>query len=161
MACPMSMDDSFSRDLKIMNGCLCLLTYDYYCQNGIDLWVMEDYAVEKSWTKLTSLKLGGNFWTLWSLTPLVYSKNKRQILLQIEREKLILYDLETKSMTTSSAINCHTSWRNTLDFLMKLLKTHQGSILLCFPFLHSLVCCMHSMQHPIFHIPGLCFLVNM
>ncbi|XP_027098805.1 F-box protein CPR1-like [Coffea arabica] len=64
---------------------------------GADIWVMEDYEVDKSWTKLTSVTMPG--WTFWSLTPLALSKNNRQLLLQIDGVKLVLHDLETKRIS--------------------------------------------------------------
>ncbi|XP_027098801.1 F-box protein CPR1-like [Coffea arabica] len=88
----------FQHNLKVLNGSLCLiLYYDVGGGFGADIWVMEDYGVEKSWTKLTSVTMPG--WTFWSLTPLALSKNKRQLLLQIDGVKLVLHDLEAKRIS--------------------------------------------------------------
>ena len=88
----------FRHKLKVLNGSLCLvLYYDVGGGFGADIWVMEDYEVDKSWTKLTSVTMPG--WTFWSLTPLALSKNNRQLLLQIDGVKLVLHDLETKRIS--------------------------------------------------------------
>lgn len=96
MPCPTYPENFIHQNLRVLNGCLCLIPY--YKRGGryaADLWVMEEYGVDKSWAKLTSvtMPLGSKF---WSLTPLALSKNKKQLLLQIDREKLALHDLETK-----------------------------------------------------------------
>ncbi|KAL7205269.1 hypothetical protein ACSBR2_018245 [Camellia fascicularis] len=35
---------------EVLNGCLCVL--HYYLKKGVDLWVMKEYGVKESWTKL-------------------------------------------------------------------------------------------------------------
>lgn len=101
MACPSFPEEYFySHNLKIINGSLCLIITNNYPWNGIsvvDLWVMEDYGVDESWTKLTSVKMPSDFWNLGHFTPLAYSKKSKQVLLQINWEKLVIYDLETKT----------------------------------------------------------------
>ncbi|XP_027151024.1 F-box protein CPR1-like [Coffea eugenioides] len=99
MSCPRYPENYVHQNLRVLNGCLCLVPY--YKVDGryaADLWVMEEYGVDKSWAKLTSvtMPLGSKF---RSLTPLALSKNKRRLLLQIDGEKLVLHDLETKCTT--------------------------------------------------------------
>ncbi|XP_027095929.1 F-box/kelch-repeat protein At3g06240-like [Coffea arabica] len=103
MPCPRYPENYVHQNLRVLNGCLCLVPY--YKVDGryaADLWVMEEYGVDKSRAKLTSvtMPLGSKF---RSLTPLALSKNKRQLLLQIDGEKLALHDLET-NCTTDLAI---------------------------------------------------------
>ncbi|XP_071929038.1 F-box protein CPR1-like [Coffea arabica] len=94
MLCPF-WEDRFLPQLCILNGVLCLLSdYDFGNQRFADIFLMEDYGVHEScWSKLGSIRIPFGKWT----TPIALSKNKKQVVLQISKATLVLYDLETNS----------------------------------------------------------------
>ncbi|PIM98049.1 hypothetical protein CDL12_29472 [Handroanthus impetiginosus] len=67
-------------DLVAMGGCLFLIC-DYII-GRLDGWMMKDYGVENSWTKLFSISKPDGINSLGCLKPIAYLKNKGQVLLQ-------------------------------------------------------------------------------
>ncbi|XP_027151240.1 F-box protein CPR1-like [Coffea eugenioides] len=104
LPCPMYLPDSIYQNLRILNGRLCLVTYHKVASGRYvaDLWAMEEYGVEKSWTKLTSVTIPSGL-SFRILTPLALSKNKSKLVLQIHGEKLVIHDLETKCTSDSKS----------------------------------------------------------
>lgn len=84
--------ENISMNLNVLGGCLSLATASEF---HVGIWVMKKYGVEKSWTQLLSvgqitINSNGN---LSSLRPLTYSKNGEKVLLYVNEEKLVWYDL--------------------------------------------------------------------
>ncbi|XP_074263039.1 F-box protein CPR1-like [Silene latifolia] len=77
----------------MLDGCLCLSANRYpHC----DLWVMKEYGVAGSWTKMFT------FGTLASVNltrPLCYSVDKKRLLLKTSLFRLHCFDLETMKHT--------------------------------------------------------------
>ncbi|XP_076948186.1 F-box/kelch-repeat protein At3g23880-like [Bidens hawaiensis] len=61
-----------------------------------DLWVMKVYGVKDSWTKLVSIPYLNVSWSDHFLMPLCIS-NDGKLLLQIRRNRLIVYDFKNNS----------------------------------------------------------------
>ncbi|KAL2473440.1 F-box protein CPR30 [Forsythia ovata] len=90
--------------LVVLGGCLCLVCAR---KSRANIWVMKEYGVEESWTKLISI---GSPMTepddilkpLTYLKPLVYSKNGENVLLNCNEKRLVWYDLRRKTITNVS-----------------------------------------------------------
>ncbi|TYJ17648.1 hypothetical protein E1A91_A09G066900v1 [Gossypium mustelinum] len=87
MPAPDIVDTSFEFVVGVLNGCLCVLHSRNQMHN--DFWVMTEYGVGESWTKLT-LSL-----SYICMKPLCLAQN-REALLDVDG-KLLLYNLEDDS----------------------------------------------------------------
>ncbi|CAI9104311.1 OLC1v1002954C1 [Oldenlandia corymbosa var. corymbosa] len=79
-----------------------------------EVWIMEDYGgeCESSWTQLASIDFPDYNQGYWGLKPVTFSKKKKKMLLQSGWEKLVLYDLDKKSVrdvTISGEASCSAS----------------------------------------------------
>nr|XP_018472555.1 PREDICTED: F-box protein At4g22390-like isoform X1 [Raphanus sativus] len=81
-------------DLGVLDGCLCLMCYSESIH--VDVWILREYGGE--WSKFISVTapetVGGSF---EFVRPLIYSKDKSKILLEINNGKLFWFDLASKS----------------------------------------------------------------
>lgn len=71
----------------VLEGCLCLLVM--YDEVGVETWVMQDYGVRESWTKLYVIT--NEIVTKRCFLKIMWSFKNGRILLMDSR-KLILYD---------------------------------------------------------------------
>ncbi|XP_050229026.1 F-box protein CPR1-like [Mercurialis annua] len=79
-----------------LGGCLSI---SYRYQGRVDIWIMKEYGIEDSWTKLVSLHSRENFSLFYRLKPLCYSKEGDKVLLDYNKGTvLILYDLKDQSV---------------------------------------------------------------
>ncbi|KAM7528793.1 hypothetical protein LguiB_032203 [Lonicera macranthoides] len=85
---------NFDMKVDVLEGCLCVLCKDYLLQ--FEMWVMEDYGVEKSWTKLISCVDPNVYWFHDIVLPVAYSKSRKQMLLLQDYRKFIWYDITTE-----------------------------------------------------------------
>ncbi|KAM7528817.1 hypothetical protein LguiB_032227 [Lonicera macranthoides] len=89
---PKYLINDFDMNVDVFEGCLCMLCkYSF----EFEMWVMEDYGVEKSWTKLISIGRPNVHRFSNIVLPVVYSKSREEVLLQNHRE-FIWYNLTTK-----------------------------------------------------------------
>ncbi|KAJ4704042.1 F-box family protein [Melia azedarach] len=82
-------------DLANLEGCLCV-----FCDYGFpyaDVWMMKEYGVKESWTKLFSVQQSRKVSGLSFSRPLVYSKNGDKFLLELNGEKLGWFNLAKKT----------------------------------------------------------------
>ncbi|KAG5548152.1 hypothetical protein RHGRI_013749 [Rhododendron griersonianum] len=84
-------DKTFHVNLGVLDGCLCLTATSYGARS--DVWVMKDYGVEESWSKLLSVGQEVNR-SFGFVIPIAYSKNGCEILMAQDNKKFIWYDLE-------------------------------------------------------------------
>ncbi|KAH7569476.1 hypothetical protein JRO89_XS06G0168100 [Xanthoceras sorbifolium] len=76
---------SHSYSFGILGGCLCLFTEEKY--QTLQLWIMKEYAVKESWTKILTAE-GHSY-----LHPLCYlNNNSKTILVKIDFEQLMFWD---------------------------------------------------------------------
>ncbi|KAM7522691.1 hypothetical protein LguiA_012593 [Lonicera macranthoides] len=91
---PQYLDKKFHMNVDVLGGCLCVL-----CHVDLlyaEMWVMENYGVEKSWTKLISVAQAEVINSFDVLLPVAYSKSREQVLLLQDFRRFIWYDLTTK-----------------------------------------------------------------
>ncbi|KAK6135608.1 hypothetical protein DH2020_030656 [Rehmannia glutinosa] len=100
----------FETYLDALGGCL--VVSFYYIIERLDGWVMKDYGVEKSWTKLFSFgKLDVIGAMQGNLRPVAYFKSKGQVVLQYY-DKFFWLDIEkniSKKVTILGIPSCFSS----------------------------------------------------
>ncbi|KAF2306034.1 hypothetical protein GH714_009863 [Hevea brasiliensis] len=93
---PEFRDRNFNRDIGVLGGCLCLLAN--FQGQRVDLWVMKEYGMKESWTKLFSVAQQEGIGILRSLKPLAYSKSGSEVLMEHDNLNLLGYDLRRKEV---------------------------------------------------------------
>ncbi|CAI9759348.1 unnamed protein product [Fraxinus pennsylvanica] len=84
--------DNVSMNLNVLGGCLSLATTSKF---HVVIWVMKKYGVEKSWSQFVSvgqIMINSND-NLSASRPMSYSKSGEKVLLYVNEERLICYDL--------------------------------------------------------------------
>ncbi|XP_010529479.1 PREDICTED: F-box protein CPR30-like [Tarenaya hassleriana] len=101
-------DSDIQMDIGVLDGCLCLIC----CrdQTYADVWVMKEYGVRVSWTKLFTVQKPKSVKSLAYMRPLVYSEDRNKVLLEINNTKLMWFDLITKKLTTLRIKDCPSSY---------------------------------------------------
>ncbi|KAJ0016551.1 hypothetical protein Pint_09539 [Pistacia integerrima] len=91
-----NINKNFQLDVGVLEGSLCVVCYRD--QVYADVWMMKEYGVKESWTKLFAVKRPGTMNCLAFLRPLAYSKEGDKVLVEVNGEKLLWYDLEKKRL---------------------------------------------------------------
>ncbi|GLU15702.1 hypothetical protein SLE2022_321720 [Rubroshorea leprosula] len=91
-------DENFLLDVGVLDGCLCMICN--YNQFSVDILVMKEYGLKESWTWLLSIQKTTPADAVKFLRPLAYSKNLTKVLLEMDSQKLVWYNLEKKRMRT-------------------------------------------------------------
>ncbi|CAL5344395.1 unnamed protein product [Camellia sinensis] len=99
---PEFSDEDFYICVGELDGCLCI--FCNYDQVRFDVWVMKDYGVKESWSKLFSIAKPQGIRLFDSVTPVAYSKSGGEVLLVQDNDNLIWFDLEHKTVKN---INIH------------------------------------------------------
>lgn len=90
----------FVLDVGVLEGHLCAVcNYDLV---KLDVWMMKEYGVKESWTKLFSIERSRTMSSLRFLRPLIYSyrEDGDKILLELNGEKLVWYDFKRRKLKT-------------------------------------------------------------
>ncbi|XP_052209385.1 F-box protein CPR1-like [Diospyros lotus] len=87
-------DMNFFMLVHSLGGCLSIFC-NYYLSR-VDIWVMKEYDVKASWTRLISVAQPGVIGPFQYLRPVTYSKDGREVLLEQDSSRLIWYDLKLK-----------------------------------------------------------------
>ncbi|CAI0440182.1 unnamed protein product [Linum tenue] len=86
-------DLSYQVDVGVLEGNLCVMcNYEHVC---VDLWVMKEYGVKESWSRMFSVQKIRNTTTFGFLRPLIIAKDGNELLLEVNDEKLVWYDWKT------------------------------------------------------------------
>ncbi|KAJ0591888.1 putative F-box domain-containing protein [Helianthus annuus] len=81
-------------DIGVFEGCLCVVGSGGYC---VDVWVMGEYEVKESWSKLLALTSRVRITCgSPSIRPILYLKNRKEVLLEVYERWFEIYDLEEK-----------------------------------------------------------------
>ncbi|KAL8096473.1 hypothetical protein AgCh_037438 [Apium graveolens] len=91
---------------------LCIITFEkslcileYLLGVRMNVWVMKDYGVGNSWSKLFSVEQPKVIGSFVSITPLAYSKSRKDILCEVDNKKVIWYNPKTKKARTAKIAN--------------------------------------------------------
>ncbi|CAA7054415.1 unnamed protein product [Microthlaspi erraticum] len=95
-------------DIGVLDGCLCLMCN--YDQKHVDVWVMREYNVRDSWSKAFTVMKPKSVKSFAYMRPLVYSKSRDKVLLEINNTKLVWFDLESKKLSTLRIKDCPSSY---------------------------------------------------
>ncbi|CAI0374808.1 unnamed protein product [Linum tenue] len=74
-----------------LRNCLCI--FANYLGESVHAWMMKEYGVESSWTKLFSVPNSGLSYH-FSLVPLGLSMNGDEVLLHLDGERLVWLEME-------------------------------------------------------------------
>ncbi|XP_050229497.1 F-box protein CPR1-like [Mercurialis annua] len=91
------VEDKVLNMVSELGGCLSL---SYRFQGYVEIWIMKEYGIEDSWTKLLSLHRRQNFnFNFYArLKPLCYSSEGDKVLMDYnEGKEIILYDLKNQT----------------------------------------------------------------
>lgn len=91
---PEYQDRNFLLDVGVLEGNLCAVCN--YNQDCVDVWIMREYGVKESWTKLLSIQTTKSISSIQVLRPLAYSKEHDKILLEVNSGRLVWYDIGAK-----------------------------------------------------------------
>ncbi|XP_074307572.1 F-box protein CPR1-like [Silene latifolia] len=86
----------FHMNVDVLKGCLCVLCN--YVDVKTDVWVMEEYGVQNSWTKLFSIAQGDIIGIYEYVRPLACSKEGSRVLVEQDGKSLFWFDLETQTI---------------------------------------------------------------
>ncbi|XVE78907.1 hypothetical protein DITRI_Ditri14bG0015600 [Diplodiscus trichospermus] len=92
---PDCLDKEFHMNVKALGGCLCMVA-NYWEFHVVDIWIMKEYGVKESWTKLLTVKQPEVISDFEFVFPLAYSKNGDKVLLNQDDIKFVWYDLKSK-----------------------------------------------------------------
>ncbi|XP_059632197.1 F-box protein CPR1-like [Cornus florida] len=92
---PEFSDKNFYMTLIDLGICLCV-----FCEyvSHADVWVMKEYGVEESWTKLLSIAKGGEIMSFHHRMPVAYSNSGKEVILRQDGAELLLYDFEKEKV---------------------------------------------------------------
>ncbi|CAO2841333.1 unnamed protein product [Amaranthus hypochondriacus] len=85
------------KDLGVLGGCLCFVVRPYEF-NTVNVWIMKEYGVKKSWSKLFSLSEMDVIGPLCS-SPIAYSTGGEEVMVRNERDSsgLIWFNFKDKT----------------------------------------------------------------
>ncbi|CAN8252930.1 unnamed protein product [Cochlearia groenlandica] len=90
-------------DLGVLDGCLCLMSIHKF--SHVDVWIMRKYEHDGTWSKLFRVPKPESVESFESMKPLLYSKDRRQVLLEInDARNLVWFDLESNGFTSAVKI---------------------------------------------------------
>ncbi|KAL5836419.1 hypothetical protein ACOSQ4_015916 [Xanthoceras sorbifolium] len=98
------LEQDFVLDVGALEGRLCVICN--YARGIVDFWVMKEYGVKDSWTKLFSIEQSRMTFKISFLKPLAYSKGtdgdggEDKILMELNNRKIVWYDLKRKRFKT-------------------------------------------------------------
>ncbi|XP_059645943.1 F-box protein CPR1-like [Cornus florida] len=91
---PDFLDKNFQFNIDTLGGCLCVNCN--YAGVRVDIWVMKEYGVKESWTKLFSVAQPSMIRSFSYVRPLAYSKSGQEVLLERDSARLFWYDFRRK-----------------------------------------------------------------
>ncbi|WZZ38385.1 hypothetical protein YC2023_034644 [Brassica napus] len=89
-------------DIGVLDGCLCLMCYSESSHVGV--WILREY--EGEWSKFITVPKPETVVSFESVRPMIYSKDRSKILLEINNGKLMWFDLESKGFETLGIKGC-------------------------------------------------------
>ncbi|CAN6987312.1 unnamed protein product [Brassica oleracea var. botrytis] len=95
-------------DIGVLEGCLCLMCNREF--TSVDVWVMKEYKVEGSWSKVFSVPKPKSVESFDFMRPLLYSKDRRKVLIEVNNAKLLWFDLGSKRLRTLRIKDCDSSY---------------------------------------------------
>ena len=88
---PDNVDNGFEMDVGVLDGKLCMICN--YSNAYVDVWVMKEYGVKESWTNLFKVPESCLNRPIGHVVPVAYSKSCDKVLLEVDKEKLVWFDI--------------------------------------------------------------------
>ncbi|CAI9086878.1 OLC1v1020801C1 [Oldenlandia corymbosa var. corymbosa] len=85
--------------VEVLGGCLCLVCPRR--KDRTDVWIMKEYRVKESWTMLLSVA-PPVVEPYYKISPLAFSKDGREVLLNHDDKQLMWYNLKKKTVRSVS-----------------------------------------------------------
>ena len=95
-------DKNSSTDVGVLGGCLTILCN--HNRHRLDVWVMKEYGVQESWTKLYSVQ------PFEYMFPVAYLKCGEEVLLEKNSKRLVWYDLKNNKRVKNVKIRGVPDW---------------------------------------------------
>ncbi|KAL0843138.1 hypothetical protein Bca101_016383 [Brassica carinata] len=89
-------------DIGVLDGCLCLMCYSEF--SHVDVWILREYGGK--WSKFITVPKPETVVSFEYVRPMIYSKDRSKILLEINNGKLFWFDLESKSFEKLGIKGC-------------------------------------------------------
>lgn len=87
---PTFEEDFINLRVGMLDGCLCLMVNDL---DYSDIWILKEYGVAQSWTRLFKVKQTKQH--LFLEWPIAYSLNRQSLFLQLNTWRVVSLDLQT------------------------------------------------------------------
>jgi F-box interacting protein len=88
------LDEDSVVGFVVLRGCICICTNVYVTLK--DVWVIKEYGLDNTWTRLYTIMLDAVSWPLEYCKPLVCSKDGNKVLMEQYDECLFCYDIEER-----------------------------------------------------------------
>ncbi|WZY80577.1 hypothetical protein YC2023_026961 [Brassica napus] len=88
-------------DIGVLDGCLCLMCYSVF--SHVDVWILRDQG---KWSKFITVPMPETLVSFEFVRPLLYSKDRSRILLEINHGKLFWFDSASKSFEKLEIKGC-------------------------------------------------------
>ncbi|KAA8516857.1 hypothetical protein F0562_017325 [Nyssa sinensis] len=96
---PEYSDTNFHMNVRVIGDDLSIFCNYYFAHSArIDIWVMKEYGVKESWTKLFSVARPSLIRSFEYVVTIAYSKSRDKVLLEQDSKWLLWYDLKKKSV---------------------------------------------------------------
>ncbi|WZY80574.1 hypothetical protein YC2023_026958 [Brassica napus] len=89
-------------DIGVLDGCLCLMCYSE--SSHVDVWILREY--QGKWSKFITVPKPETVVSFEFVRPMIYSKDRSKILLELNNGKLVWFDLESKSFEALEIKGC-------------------------------------------------------
>ncbi|CAF1697530.1 unnamed protein product [Brassica napus] len=99
---PLELLHEDDMDIGVLDGCLCLMCYSESSHVGV--WILREY--EGKWSKFITVPKPETVVSFEFVRPMIYSKDRSKILLEINNGKLMWFDLESKGFETLGIKGC-------------------------------------------------------
>jgi len=110
-----------SDNLNVLEGSLCVFSYTFY-KPHIDIWMMKEYGVTSSWSRLCTVHMMTFFRTFFCHQSLVFSKDGKKVLIDAQDKKLFWYDIKKKTRTNVEHFSNKYDWTTTCGGSLFLLE---------------------------------------
>lgn len=122
---PKSLSNELAISICVFDGFICLLgkTDEVH----VEVWVMKEYGVIESWTKIVTILQPDVVQSFWHVRPLKWFKNL-QILLEKDESSLLLYDPESHK-ARDLTVNGVSKWLYAEIFVKSLVVVNSDTVI--------------------------------
>ncbi|XP_058213035.1 F-box/kelch-repeat protein At3g06240-like [Rhododendron vialii] len=114
--------------LGVLGGSLCVVKrhYEGHASCHADVWVMKEYGVKESWSKLFVVPIESGEFSSYRCMPLYYA-NDGEVVMVLDSEKLVSYNPEENSYQTISIAEVRLDQFDVALYVESLASPHGGN----------------------------------